>query len=123
MRPSIFLCSVYRRAAGHIVAESDGLRPTHRGVASGGVPEYVESGVNGILAAKPSPEAIAEAILPLLNESAIRDRIGKRARKDMTERFSSDVMVENTILAYEDVVRKHHDAASPAAVLPDAAES
>jgi glycosyltransferase involved in cell wall biosynthesis len=83
------------------------------GVASGGVPEYVESGVNGILAAKPSPEAIAEAILPLLNESAIRDRIGKRARKDMTERFSSDVMVENTILAYEDVVRKHHDARKP----------
>jgi glycosyltransferase involved in cell wall biosynthesis len=79
-------------------------------VAAGGVPEYVESGVNGILAAKPSPEAITEAISPLLNESAIRERIGKRARKDMIERFSSDVMVENAILAYQDVVRKRHEA-------------
>jgi hypothetical protein len=28
----------------------------------------------------------------------------------MIERFSSDVMVENAILAYQDVVRKRHEA-------------
>lgn len=79
-------------------------------VASGGVPEYVESGINGILAAQPKPEALAEAILPLLKDRAIRERLGKRARKDMADRFSADVMVENTILGYQDVLREREAA-------------
>jgi len=79
-------------------------------VASGGVPEYVESGVNGILAAQPKPEVLADAILPLLKDRAIRERLGKRARKDVSERFSADIMTENTILGYQDILRKREAA-------------
>ena len=79
-------------------------------VASGGVPEYVESGINGILVAQPKPEVLADAILPLLKDRAIRERLGKRARKDMADRFSADVMTENTMLGYLDILRKREAA-------------
>jgi glycosyltransferase involved in cell wall biosynthesis len=74
-------------------------------VASGGVPEYVTDRVNGMLAPQPTSEAIAAAIFPLIEDAALRNRLGARARQDMAERFSDSVMVSNTIRAYEEVLR------------------
>jgi L-malate glycosyltransferase len=73
-------------------------------VASGGVPEFVTHGTNGMLAQQPSADAFAAAMVPLLEDAALRKRLGIRARQDMAERFSDAVMAENTITAYEEAL-------------------
>jgi glycosyltransferase involved in cell wall biosynthesis len=75
-------------------------------IASGGVPEYVEDGGNGLLAAQPAPELLSEGMFRLLSDDSLRLRLGQAARRCIAERFSAARMVENTLRVYEDVVKQ-----------------
>ncbi|HET9995368.1 MAG TPA: glycosyltransferase family 4 protein [Candidatus Acidoferrum sp.] len=79
-------------------------------VASGGVPEYVEDGVTGLLAAHPDAELISGGILRLFGDELFRIRLGREARGEIEERFSARRMVKNTIRVYEDVLKKRQIA-------------
>lgn len=68
-------------------------------VARGGVPEYVEDDVNGLLISQPAPQAIAAAVNRLLADAELRQRLGARARADISERYATDVMVEHLLRA------------------------
>ena len=74
------------------------------GVASGGVPEYVEPGVSGLLAKEASGEALAVEMSRLLQNPELRQRLGTHARERVSTNFSADAMTENTIREYERVV-------------------
>ena len=69
----------------------------------GGVPEAVREGVDGILVDPRSPREIADAIALLLDNAALRHRMGERGRlrartelstRAMAERFLAAVQVE-----------------------------
>jgi glycosyltransferase involved in cell wall biosynthesis len=68
-------------------------------VAAGGVPEYVEHNVNGLLISAPEPKLIASAALQLHSDPELRARLAARARADITERYASHVMVEHLLRA------------------------
>jgi glycosyltransferase involved in cell wall biosynthesis len=68
-------------------------------VARGGVPEYVEDNANGLLIPEPDPQAIASAAQRLIADVNLRQRLGARARADITERYSTDVMVQHFLRA------------------------
>jgi L-malate glycosyltransferase len=68
-------------------------------VARGGVPEYAEDNVNGLLISEPAPQAIAAAVNRLLADAELRRRLGARARADISERYATDVMVEHLLRA------------------------
>jgi glycosyltransferase involved in cell wall biosynthesis len=68
-------------------------------VARGGVPEYVEDNANGLLIPEPDPQAIASAAQRLIADVNLRQRLGARARTDITERYSTDVMVQHFLRA------------------------
>jgi glycosyltransferase involved in cell wall biosynthesis len=74
------------------------------GVASGGVPEYVEPGVSGLLAKQASEEALAAEMSRVLQNPELRQRLGTHARERISTNFSADAMVENTIREYERVI-------------------
>jgi L-malate glycosyltransferase len=75
-------------------------------VASGGVPEYVKDGDNGLLAAQPDPELFSTSMSRLLNDDSLGIALGQNARRTIAEQFSAGRMVENTIHMYEDVLQK-----------------
>jgi glycosyltransferase involved in cell wall biosynthesis len=75
-------------------------------VASGGVPEYVEDGGNGLLAAQPDPELLSAGMFQLLNDESLRKRLGQAARRSIAEQFSTERLVENTLRVYKDVLKK-----------------
>jgi len=75
-------------------------------VASGGVPEYVKDGDNGLLAARADAELFSASMSRLLNDDSLRITLGRKARRTIAERLSAERMVENTIHVYEDVLRE-----------------
>jgi glycosyltransferase involved in cell wall biosynthesis len=72
-------------------------------VASGGVPEYVQNGENGLLVAESNPEPVADGLLRLLTNDSQRAELGRNARQTIENKFSARRMVENTLSAYKKV--------------------
>jgi len=79
------------------------------GVPVGGIPEVVEDGVSGWLAAERSPAALAHAMRNALNDSSEVTRRGRAARAVAERRFSAAAMRE----AYRGLYLEVASAPSP----------
>ena len=70
--------------------------------AVGGIPEAVEDGETGILIEPPpTAEALAAALIPLLDDRAFRARLGARGRERFEARFTVDRWFERLLAVYE----------------------
>jgi len=69
--------------------------------AVGGVPEAMADGETGFLVPPRDPGAMAERIIQLLRDDALRARMGKAALARVREHFTVDHMVDGTLAAYE----------------------
>ena len=54
---------------------------------AGGVPEIIENHVNGLLVPPKNPELLADALLTLVLDEKLRQRIGRDAQRIVAERF------------------------------------
>jgi len=57
-------------------------------------PEVIEDGVSGLLCDPHDPASIAEKIINLLKDAALRRRLGDQARRRVTDFFSMDALIE-----------------------------
>ena len=62
----------------------------------GGVPELVVDGVTGLLVPPRDPDALGAAIVRLLLDPAMRERMGQQGRERVLDQFSADAMVGST---------------------------
>ena len=60
--------------------------------AVGGMMDYLEHGVNGLLCSSLKPNDIAEPILCLMNDPALHSTLGKNARQTIEEKFQESVV-------------------------------
>ena len=67
---------------------------------AGGIPEVVQDGVNGLLVPPRDHHAMAEAIVRMLKDPALRARMGAAGASLAKTRFSAERMVEETLKAY-----------------------
>jgi L-malate glycosyltransferase len=74
------------------------------GTKAGGIPEVVEDGVTGLLVEPHNPAALAQAITALLQDDALRSRMGAAGLARVREHFTVDRMVADTIAVYEQVL-------------------
>ena len=74
------------------------------GTRAGGIPEVVEDGVTGLLVEPRDPKSLAQAITTLLQDEALRTRMGAAGLARARERFTVDRMVAATIAVYEQVL-------------------
>jgi len=72
----------------------------------GGIPEIVEDGVSGLLVAPGKPKQMAEKILALHENSALREKLGIAGRKTVLEKFSRNRVVSLYEDLYESVAFK-----------------
>jgi glycosyltransferase involved in cell wall biosynthesis len=68
---------------------------------AGGIPEAVEDGVTGLLVPPQDEAALAKAIVRLLKDPSLRERLGGAARQRVVDAFSVEKMVSNTLAVYE----------------------
>jgi glycosyltransferase involved in cell wall biosynthesis len=70
--------------------------------AVGGIPEIVEDGVTGSLVqAPPSAEQVAEALVPLLHDAAMRRRLGDSGRERFRREFTAEAWARRMRSLYE----------------------
>jgi glycosyltransferase involved in cell wall biosynthesis len=68
----------------------------------GGLPEVIESGVDGYLVELGDIKGMAEIGLKILGDSSVGSEIGRRARAKVLKRFSQDKIIDR----YEDYYRR-----------------
>jgi glycosyltransferase involved in cell wall biosynthesis len=67
----------------------------------GGIPEVVVDGETGVLVPPRDPAAMADSIVKLVADEALRRRMGEAGRARAHERFSAERMVAETLRVYE----------------------
>jgi glycosyltransferase involved in cell wall biosynthesis len=74
--------------------------------AVGGVPEAIESGVNGVLVPAGDEAALADAIATLAASADLRDRLGAAARQTIEQGFTEQRYVDSLSALYGELVRR-----------------
>ena len=64
------------------------------GTAVGGIPEVVQDGVTGLLVPPQNAPALATALIRLVGDSDLRDRLGKAGKSVFFKQFTSDQMAQ-----------------------------
>ena len=70
----------------------------------GGIPEVVTDRVNGLLVPPGGPEALAAAIMRLLEAKDLRIRLGRAGRERVERDFSVERMVDGNLDVYREVL-------------------
>ena len=104
-------------------AEGFALTPLHAMAAAcptvytrrGSGPELIEEGKTGLLIDPARPHEIAGAILRLLKDDDLAERLGRAGRRHIEENFSLETILKQNETFYEDCLRRF-DARSARAV-------
>jgi glycosyltransferase involved in cell wall biosynthesis len=91
-----------REAQGISILEAMARRVPVVASAVGGIPEVITSGVDGVLVPPADPAALASAVVSLLDDAALRGRIGEAGYRTVVERYSIDAMVRRIQLVYDE---------------------
>ncbi len=97
---SIFALASHLEGLGTSILDAQALGLPVVACASGGIPEAVFDGDNGLLVPKKSPAQLAEAILKLVKDQNLRLAMGKRGRETVQD-FDIKKTVEKNIALYE----------------------
>ena len=71
----------------------------------GGIPEIVEDGKHGVLVPANMPGKLAEAIIAVLNDESLRERLGANGLQQCRERFLASSTVERLNALYIELLR------------------
>lgn len=101
----IFVLPSRKEAFGIVLLEAMACGKPIVATRVGGVPEVVREGENAILVEPESPQALAEGIVKLLENSDLAKRFGERGR-EIVKNFTWDKIVERYINTYNSVLTK-----------------
>lgn len=115
-------CDVYSMPSweepfGLVFLEAMAMKKPVVALSDGGTPEVVEHGRSGLLAAHGDIEAFAAHVVALLQDPALRARMGEYGRKRVLEYFNAGRMARDVGAAYEAIL------AAPLHNLPSVATS
>ena len=82
------------------VLEAMAMRKPVVAAASGGTPEIVKNGVNGLLVPARSPEALAAGIIRVIRDREAAKKMGENGRQTVETGFSVEKMVSETVDVY-----------------------
>ena len=72
---------------------------------AGGVPEIIQDGVTGLLVPDGDENALAEALVRLLTDAGLRDRLVAKGRMESLERFAPGPAASRFLALYAEVIR------------------
>jgi glycosyltransferase involved in cell wall biosynthesis len=88
-----------------VVLEAMALGRPVVATAVGGTPELVADGETGLLVPPRDVAALTAALKRVLDDEALRRRLGEAGRRRVAERFSSEAMTRDVLAVYDEVTR------------------
>ena len=70
----------------------------------GGIPEVLVDQETGLTVPARDPDALASAILRVLGDPVLSERLSAAGRRRVEEKFTVDAMVDGTLAVYRDLV-------------------
>lgn len=101
----LFVMSSVTEGLGSAVLDAMAMGLAVVGTRAGGIPEAVIPDQTGLLVAPAHPGQLAEAIVLLLKDPAVRRTFGEAGRARVCDRFDVDHLVEGTLTAYRRFAR------------------
>lgn len=98
---SLFVLPTLEEALGTSYLEAMAMKLPVIGTRTGGVPEVVRDGENGLLVEPNDPAGLAGAIIRLLNNPAEGAQMGERGQRVATTEFSVDHMCEQMLALHQ----------------------
>ena len=80
--------------------------------AVGGVPEIIQNG-NGMMVSPNDPVALAERMIELLGDDALRQAIGSKGKNSLYPRFAPDYRVQQIINLYQELLSDRAKSQAP----------
>ena len=99
----VFVMPSLDEALGVVFLEAMSAGTPVIGSTAGGIPEIIQDGHNGLLTPPSDPPALAGAILRLLGDPALQDRL-RQAGLETARRFSVEKMMGETYSIYQDLL-------------------
>jgi len=100
-RTEILVSSSYAEGLSNSVIEGMAARLPVVGTAVGGTPELLVDGERGLLVPPRAPARIADALCRLLEDGALRERLGAAARRFVEANLAIDTMARHFDRLYE----------------------
>ena len=91
-----------REAQGITILEAMARRVPVVATAVGGIPEVITDGIDGLLVPPADPPALAGAIVRLLGDPSLRERIGEAGYRTVAARYSIDAQVRRIETIYDE---------------------
>ena len=106
----IFVAPSLYESFGLIYVEAARYAIPSVGFAVGGVPEVVKDGVDGLLAPEGDGAALHAALLRLVEDEALRDRMSRAARAGFEAKFGYELMAERLERVYRETAEVGNNA-------------
>ncbi len=103
---SVLVLPSYEESAGVVIAEAMAAGKPVIATNRGGMPDLVENGYTGILVEYGDVEALAAAIVRLLRDPVLSERLGRCAREKSRARFSIKNVAEKTYQVYKAILER-----------------
>lgn len=100
----LFVHPSYGEPFGLSIVEAMAMRKPVIACGTGGVPEIITDGQDGLLVEERSAEAVAVAIATLLDDPELGRKLGERARQTVRERFSPRQQCANATQRYASLI-------------------
>ncbi len=102
---SVFLLPSYQEGLPMALLETMALGIAPLVTPVGGIPEVIQNDVNGLLIPAGDLERLETALCRLIDDTALRNRLGRAAHETIAKDFSQDVYVEILFEMYADLLR------------------
>jgi glycosyltransferase involved in cell wall biosynthesis len=100
----VFAHPSWEEPFGMVFLEANAMRKPVVCWASGGAPEVVVNGETGLLVERGSVPGLAAALVTLLSDRALRERMGDAGRRRVVEVFTPERMARGVLDVYRDVL-------------------
>jgi glycosyltransferase involved in cell wall biosynthesis len=106
----LFVMSSVTEGLGSTILDAMAMKLAVVGTHAGGIPEAVVHGDTGLLVSPADPRALAGAIVRLLKDRPLRERMGAAALACVTEHFGVANLLTGTLRAYKKAAGTPHVA-------------
>ena len=103
-KSEVFVCPSLAEGLGVVFIEAQASRTPPIGTRVGGIPDVIQDGENGLLIEPKNSDQIAEAIIKLLTDKELRERLAKRGL-ETCRKFEWSAIMEKIEGIYQSVNR------------------